>query len=179
MKLFIEKDHQGAFNVIYERYSKRLLGYFIKMFNGDLPQAQDFVQDLFIRIVEKKHLFDTEKKLYSWIFTIASNMCKTSFRKPSAISLTSWKETLEQEVPDIDKLVFKKILRAEIYQLEHHHKVVFILRHLERFSLEEIATITETNIGTVKSRLFYATKTISKKIKNYAPEDWVDTFKLG
>lgn len=183
MKLFVDKNHQKAFNELYERYAQRLLGYFIKMFNGDIAKSQDFLQDLFVRIIERKSQFDTDRKFYRWIFTIASNMGKTSFRSSTGLAFEDWKDQYQvisnPSGETIDKVAFRKLLRTEIHKLDHHHKVVFILRHLERFSLEEIAEITESNVGTVKSRLFYATKALSKQIKQYAPEDWVDTFKIG
>ena len=50
----------------------------MKMLNKDLDLSQDFVQEIFLKILEKKHLYDPSKKFYTWLFTIASNMCKTS-----------------------------------------------------------------------------------------------------
>ena len=75
-------DHHSpvALEELHRRYSKKLLGYFIKMLNKDVDLAQDFVQELFLKLLEKKHLFNPEKKFYSWVFTIASNMCKTAYR---------------------------------------------------------------------------------------------------
>lgn len=183
MKLYQEKNQSKAITELYSRYAERLLRYFIKMFNGDEPKAQDFLQDLFMKVIERKHQFDTSKKFYTWIFTIASNMCKTSFRKPILQEVGDSETTLsnlsDENMSSIDRIAFRKHLRSEIHRLEDHHKVVFILRHLENFSLQEIAEITETSVGTVKSRLYYGTKKISQELKKYAPEHWNGTNKIS
>ncbi|CAG5081792.1 RNA polymerase sigma factor YlaC [Parvicella tangerina] len=183
MRLFQKKNHQKAITELYARYADRLLGYFIKMLYGDESKAQDFLQDLFVKVIEKKHLFNPEKRFYTWVFTIASNMCKTSFRKGIMTEVNDSHSLLlkisTEDQPSLNRKAFRKLLRKEIHLLEHHHKVVFILRHLENFSLLEIAEITDTSIGTVKSRLFYATKIISKQLKQYSPDHWQDTFKIS
>lgn len=183
MQLFIDKNNDKAIAEIYHRYAPKLLGYFFKLFNGDEAKAKDFLQDLFVKVIEKKHQFDTNKKFYTWVFTIASNMGKTSFRKSLLSKVNDSELTLSKltisDVDELDKMQFRKLLRIAIHQLEHHHKVVFILRYQEQFSLKDIADITETSLGTVKSRLFYATKKISEQMKDYAPENWEQIFKIN
>jgi RNA polymerase sigma-70 factor (ECF subfamily) len=183
MRLFQKKDHQRAITELYERYADRLLRYFIKMFYGDESKAQDFLQDLFVRVIEKKQQFNPDKRFYTWVFTIASNMCKTSFRTSVMTEVNDSEQTLlrisTEDNETIDRVAFRKLLRKEVHKLEHHHKVVFILRHLEHFSLAEIAEITDTSVGTVKSRLFYATKKISTQLKQYSPDHWQDVFKIS
>jgi len=169
MVRLINNDDHEALSELYKRYSQRLLGYFIKMFKGDIPKSQDFLQDLFLKIWERKQQFKTDKKFYTWAFTIASNMCKTDFRKLPDDSLS---EIHEHQFSNdhhfsIDRIKTNAILREAIYQLEHHHKVVFILKYIEGFSLKETAEITETNLGTVKSRLFYATQKIAEILQEY------------
>mgnify|MGYP001596748767 CR=1 FL=1 len=72
---FSAKQAEAALVELHHRYSKKLLGYFIKMLHKDVDLAQDFVQDIFLKLMEKKHLFDPNKKFYSWIFTIALTRC--------------------------------------------------------------------------------------------------------
>lgn len=166
---------------LHARYSKKLLGYFIKMLNKDVDLAQDFVQDLFLKIMEKKHLFDPEKKFYSWIFAIASNMCKTAYRHHGKLvelnTETGKLAALDEST--LEKQLFLKALDKSINELEHYHKTVFVLRYLEHFSLNEIAEITEASLGTVKSRLFYATRKITEQLKHYDPSFETNLFKLN
>lgn len=175
-------DHHShaALMELHRRYSKKLLGYFIKMLQKDVDLAQDFVQEIFLKILEKKHLFDPEKKFYSWIFTIASNMCKTAYRHHGkTISLNT--QVMEHAVlgeSELEKKLFLQALQTSIDRLEYPHKTVFVLRYLEHFSLNEIAEITESSLGTVKSRLFYATKKITEQLKPYDPSFETTLFKL-
>ncbi len=174
------KQAELALMELHRRYSKKLLGYFIKMLNKDADLAQDFVQEIFLKLLEKKHLFDPEKKFYSWIFTIASNMCKTAYRhQGKTVSLHT--QVIERGVlgeNELEKSLFLKALEISIDNLEHHHKSVFVLRYLEHFSLNEIAEITDSSLGTVKSRLFYATRKITEELKPYDPSFETTLFKL-
>ncbi len=181
-EIIVHHSHP-ALTLLHARYSKKLLGYFIKMLNNDKEKAQDFVQDLFLRIMEKKHLFDPEKRFYTWMFTIASNMCKTEYRKPFLKSISDDDYELNSLAINsedrMEKERFRQLLRESMQNLEHHHKTVFILRFMEKFSLNEIAEITETSLGTVKSRLFYATRKMAEQLKEYDPRYESSLFKMN
>lgn len=176
-------DHHShaALVELHARYSKKLLGYFIKMLNKDVDLAQDFVQELFLKIMEKKHLFDPDKRFYSWVFAIASNMCKTAYRHHGrVVELNTESVRLAAEDDNVyEKKLFLGALQKSIDELEHYHKTVFVLRYLEHFSLNEIAEITESSLGTVKSRLFYATRKITESLKHFDPSFDTHIFKLN
>ena len=178
-------DHHShpALIELHVRYSKKLLGYFIKMLNKDVEKAQDFVQDLFLKIMEKKHLYDPEKKFYTWVFTIACNMCKTAYRNPflQRISEDEFELNSKSTLGDnlAEKACFNELLVKSLNSLEEHHRTTFVLRFMEHFSLQEIAEITDTSVGTVKSRLFYATQKMSQKLKEYNPLYQTNLFKLS
>ena len=89
-----------ALTELHARYAKKVLGFFIRMFQGDVDKAQDSVQDLFIRILDKHHLFDPEKKFYTWMFTIASNMGKTNLRKGKEVAMSED----QYELKNLDRL---------------------------------------------------------------------------
>lgn len=78
-----------------------------------------------------------------------------------------------------EKKQFLADLQLTIDQLEHIHKEVFVLRFLEHFSLQEIAEITEVQVGTVKSRLFNATKKVAEQLKRYNPKHEGNLFKMN
>ena len=172
-----------ALTELHARYSKKVLGFFIRMFQGDKDKAQDFVQDLFLRILEKHHLFNPEKKFYTWMFTIASNMSKTSFRKIPDVRISEDDYELNEHVQwnenGLDKHVFKEVLREAIENLEDHHRLSFVLRYIQELSIKDIAEITDTSEGTVKSRLFYATKKIAKELEEFKPSQGGAIFKMN
>ncbi len=180
--MVLVQDHHShaALTEIHRRYSSKLLGYFFKMLNRDESLAQDFVQELFLKLIEKKHLYDPNRKFYTWIFTVASNMCKTEFR--------SFGKTIAFETDlhsgttftnnRTDKSYFLASLQNSLNSMELVHKTVLVLRYLEEFSLNEIAEIVDISLGTVKSRLFYATKKLTEDLKEFDPSFQQNVFKL-
>jgi RNA polymerase sigma-70 factor (ECF subfamily) len=124
---------------------------------------------VFIRVYRHLHRFDRTKKFSTWIYTIASNLAKNELRNRSRNPLVlfqtirkNWQDDdrplqFEDSTARPDDLYRKRHLRelveSSVAQLPAHHREVFVLRELEGKSYEEIAEITATNLGTVKSRL--------------------------
>lgn len=175
MKLFVAGD-QSAFEEIYHRYSKRILHFMFKMLNNDEELAQDQLQDLFMKIVERPEMFDISRNFKSWIFTVAANQCRNEYRKGNIVEVEA-DSSLSNEATDsykklisqIDKEVFRKQLKIELNRLSRDHKTVFILRIKEGFSIRDIAEIMECSEGTVKSRIFYCLQSLAKRLKEFHP----------
>lgn len=171
-----------ALTEIHVRYSKKLLGFFLRMTKGDQETSQDLVQDLFLRILEKHQLFDPSKRFYTWMFAIASNMFKSSLRirKLEDLDAGSQDVNILQSFSDnrMDRDLFNRTLRIAIENLEDYHRMVFILRYMEELSVKDIAEILEVPEGTIKSRLFYATKIITQSLEEFIPEESGPIFKL-
>lgn len=182
MQLLSSRRSNEALTELHRRYSKKVLGFFVRMLRGNEEKAQDLVQDLFLRILEKHHQFDPSRKFYTWMFTIASNMCKTTFRERVLDRIeegdASFKTYSEHDENELDKAVFRESLRQAVEALEDHHRMTFILRYMEELSVKEIAEITQVSEGTVKSRLFYATRKITHALNEFAPEEQGQQFKL-
>lgn len=181
--VLIQNHHTSeAILELYERYSSKLLGFFIKMLHNDKELAQDFVQELFLRILEKKQLYDPEKKFYTWLFTIANNMCKTAYRSSGrVIRFDAQTTTIAAQSDDskLEKELFLVALEHSMNSLEEHHKSVFVLRYLEEFSLNDIAEILDISLGTVKSRLFYGTRILAKQLHAFDPRFEHQLFKIN
>ena len=172
------KGDTGAFDVLYERYSQRLLHYFYKMLGGNEERAQDFLQSLFLKIIEKPALYKKDYNFQSWIFTIAHNMCKNEYRRLETEKQLSneIEDSQRNDYPDhdliddkIDYSKFKKALYSELSKIEPDHRSIFVLRFQEQLSILEIKDIIGCSEGTVKSRLFYTTKKLAKCLSEYYP----------
>lgn len=174
------KRSNEALTELHARYAQKVFGYFYRMFAGDSDKAQDFVQDLFLRILEKHHQFDPTKKFYTWMFTIACNMCKTEFRHAnrtqvyeadsSVFSGTDWTDDHHT------RELFDKQLQQAVLGLDEVHRTVFVLRYFNHMPLSEIAEILEIPLGTVKSRLFNATAKMAKELQAF--KSYTNLFKL-
>jgi RNA polymerase sigma-70 factor, ECF subfamily len=159
---------ERAFQELVERYQTRLLNFIFRTI-GDRERAEDLVQEVFIRVYRHIHRFDRSKKFSTWAYTIASNLAKNELRNRSRNPLVlfqaiknNWEDEerplqFEDTTARPDDLFRKRHLRQlvedTVAQLPEHHRQVFVLRELEGKSYEEIAEITECNLGTVKSRL--------------------------
>lgn len=173
----IGKGDQRAFDEIYHRYSGPLLGYFIRMLWKDREKAEDFVHDIFSKIVRKPELFDPTRKFKTWVFSVANNMCKNEYKKQEVRKNTSNGLDAHYAVGDANTDVFSEVhdrfFRAEFEEcleaLDEKHSEAFKLRHIEGLSIKEIADVLEISDGTVKSRLFYATKYLAESLKEFNP----------
>jgi RNA polymerase sigma-70 factor, ECF subfamily len=159
---------QRAFGELVARYDQRLLNFVYRTV-GDRERAQDLVQETFVRVYRHLHRFDQSRKFSTWIYTIAGNLAKNELRNRSRNPLVlfqtirqnwdadhrplEWED--EKSMPD--DLFRKRHLQEKVQEavqiLPEHHRLVFVLREIEGRSYEEIAEITGTNLGTVKSRL--------------------------
>lgn len=175
--LLSSKRRNEALTELYQRYGARVFGYFLRMFRGDRDKAQDFVQELFLRILEKHEQFDTARSFSTWMFTIASNMCKTAFRKSHIQLPIEGNEQTYLSDDEHTKGAFNDTMTAALNKLEEMHRSVFVLRYINQLSLKEISEISDIPEGTVKSRLFYATKRMAGSLKEFQPNE-TNMFKL-
>jgi RNA polymerase sigma-70 factor (ECF subfamily) len=168
---------QRAFDEIYKRYSGPLLGYFMRMLWRDREKAEDFVHDLFAKIIRKPDYFDAERSFKTWIYSVANNMCKNEYKKQEVrkgmsngldnhYSLSDSNVNVMGEVQDT---FFREAFEKGMQLLDDKHKEAFALRHVEGLSIKEISEILEINEGTVKSRIFYATKYLAEELKMFNP----------
>jgi RNA polymerase sigma-70 factor, ECF subfamily len=159
---------ERAFQELVERYQTRLLNFVYRTI-GDRERAEDLVQEVFIRVYRHIHRFDRTKKFSTWIYTIASNLAKNELRNRSRNPLVLFQTITAAHGEDERPLQFEDptsrpddlfqkrhlqgLVEATVSQLPEHHRQVFVLREIEGKSYEEIAEITDCNLGTVKSRL--------------------------
>ena len=177
MQGILEKDSR-AFSELYDRYSGMMVNYFYKMLWQDKEKAQDFMQDLFAKIIEKPALFDVHRNFKTWLFSVANNMCKNEYRKQSIRHNTSYDMEEGVQIKDtsitaIDRLQdsqFGEKLKAELDLLDEKQKSAFVMRYFQELSIKEIAETLNISEGTVKSRLFYTLKKLTVSLKEFAPQ---------
>jgi RNA polymerase sigma-70 factor (ECF subfamily) len=165
----IHHGDTGAFNELYGRYNRRLSYYFYRMLGNSSEKAQDFLQDIFIKIIERPELFDASRKFSTWVFSVAHNMCKNEYRRMAVRGNLIREDNVdlyaginETELRDM-QLTADQIF-MEIDNLGETEKTAFILYYREDFSLQEIGKVLALPEGTVKSKLFYARKKLCRKL---------------
>ncbi len=173
----ISRGDKRAFDELYVRYAKSLLTYFMRMMWKDREKAEDFVHDLFAKIINKPELFDSTRSFKTWVFSVANNMCKNEYKKQevrkntsngldSSYAVSDQNSNVLNEVSD---MFFQNSFQNCLADLDEKHREVFSLRHEDGLSIKEIAEVIEISEGTVKSRLFYATKYLAESLKEFNP----------
>lgn len=174
MKQVLQGD-RAAFGLIYDRYSDRLLRYFFRMLWNNTELAEDMVQDLFIKIIKKPDSYDPARPFKTWMFSVAHNMIKNQYKHAEVRKIAAEEIKQNAEVKTgggvvTDKLEysdFHNALDQQLSLMEPHHRDTFVLRYRQGLSVREVGEIMECPEGTVKSRLFYAVKTLALKLNEY------------
>jgi RNA polymerase sigma-70 factor (ECF subfamily) len=175
--LLVHKGDEKAFNELYHRYSKRMLFFFYTRLYQNEQKAQDCLQDLFVKILDKLDTFDTNQRFSSWVYAIASNMCKNEYRKNER----SWKEDpnfdwtqlIDSKAvgsfdSELDKRLFIDSLQELLSKVSEENRMIFLLRHQDGLTIPEISNVVNCPEGTVKSKLFYMTKKLYVKLKVFS-----------
>ncbi len=175
----IERFQNGdvyAFEEIVSRYKDPLIN-FVYNFLGNRVDAEDVIQETFLRVFRNKHLYRNIAKFSTWIYTIAGNLAKTELRRRRRRRIVSMSsagfEDKEYEAPDFmntpDRIVTSEIeqkeIRDEIMALPAKFREVVVLRDIQELSYEEISDILKIPIGTVKSRVNRGRMRLQKKLQ--------------
>jgi RNA polymerase sigma-70 factor (ECF subfamily) len=179
LMLHLTRGEALAFDVLYGRYSRKLLGYFVRMLNYDRERAEDALQDLFLKVVEHPESFDPARTFRPWIYALAYNTCKNYYKHNTLKKEAHQELMISGQDPDeepflkaarkLDSASFRKALEALLEELPIEKKEVFVLRYQENHSLLEIASITGCSEGTVKSRIHYTLRTLEEKLNVFNP----------
>ena len=166
--------NQQAFTDLYERYKDRLYYYFYRMLGNSEELANDFLQEVFLRIIEKPEQFNPAYPFTTWIFSVAHNLCKNEYRRRDIRKQTN---TLNADLAiedSVTETISKEKLVERIFdfieELNQEQRSVFLLHYREGFALKEIAQMLEIPLGTVKSRLYYTRKYLASQFEHLKDE---------
>ncbi len=159
-----QKGDLQAFDVLVHRYKDQLLNY-VYRFVGNRIEAEDIVQETFLRVYKNKHYYKEIAKFSTWVYTIAGNLAKTELRKRKRRKIFSVSNFVNEErdydIPDLDRnpeaqvdgSIKEDIIQRAIEKLPPKFKEVILLRDIQGFAYEEISQILNIPLGTVKSRV--------------------------
>ena len=156
---------QRAFNCLYTRYSNAIQQYFFFALNRDHEKAKDFAHDLFLKILESPDRFDTSQPFRPWLFRVASNMCKNEYRRQDVVS-RFYEQEQNSKTNNTNLNEKQAKLSESIKRLPREKRSLIVLRLKINLSIKEIAEIYQCPEGTIKSRLFYALRELSKYYKD-------------
>jgi RNA polymerase sigma-70 factor (ECF subfamily) len=163
---------EAAFTAIIKKYQERLYWHIRRMV-VDHDDANDVLQNVFIRVWNGLENFKEESQLYTWLYRIATNESLTFLenqKKRSAVSLSDVESGLSNKIKadkhfDANRLEWK--LQLAIQHLPEKQKVVFMLRYYDEMPYEEMSRVLETSEGALKASYHHAVKKIEDFIKNH------------
>ncbi len=166
-----------AYDMIVQRYKDQLLNFAFR-FLGSIEEAQDVVQETFLRLYQNKHAYRRIAKFSTWIYTIAGNLAKTELRKRKRRKLVSISDLSfderEYEIKDVqanierdvDGSLKEEIIQRAIDELPPRFRQIIILRDIQELSYEEVGAIMKIPLGTVKSRVNRARLKLQAKLED-------------
>lgn len=181
-QLLVERVQAGdkrAFDVLVSKYQRRLMRLVSRLVH-DPAEAEDVVQETFIKAYRALHYFRGDAAFYTWLYRIAINTAKNYLLTQGRRAATSSDADAEQaeSFEDGSKLrdnntpesvlASKQIaatVNAAMDLLPIELRTAIVLREIEGLSYEEIAEIMACPIGTVRSRIFRAREVIAEKLK--------------
>jgi len=163
---------ESAFTAIIKKYQEKLYWHVRRMV-VDHEDANDVLQNAFIRIWNGLENFKEESQLYTWLYRIATNESLTFLegqKKRSAVSLSDVESGLSNKIKadkhfDPNKLEWK--LQLAIQQLPEKQRLVFGLRYYDEMPYEEMSRVLDTSEGALKASYHHAVKKIEDYIVNH------------
>ncbi len=153
----------AAMHELYAAYGQRLYAYALRL-TDDPAQAEDVVQDALVVVWKSARKFRGEGRLLAWLLGIVHHTALKSLRHRSQPITDEMEETLETGQPSPEQQAEQneqsERLRTSLRSLSPEHRAVLELVFYQGLSLEEAARVCRVPLGTVKSRLSYARRSL-------------------
>ena len=165
------ETREKGFTAIIRKYQEKLYWHIRRMVITH-EDANDVLQNVFIRVWNGLGNYREDAKLYTWLYRIATNECLTYLeqqKRKSSVSLSDVEEGLSNRVVadkffDANKLEWK--LQLAIQKLPEKQRIVFNLRYYDEMPYEEMSRVLETSQGALKASYHHAVKKVEEFILN-------------
>ena len=167
---FRQGDVEG-FNELVRRYQEKIY-WVCRRIVGTHEDADDVVQDVFIRVYDRLKDFRAESEFYTWLYRIATNASLNALRKKRLKELVRFDELYEELLPGDDQTdgsmlqqEVRTVLERAIDRLPPKQKLVFVMRYYDELTYEEMARILKKSVGGLKANYFHALKKIQEYVQ--------------
>jgi len=166
------ETREKAFTTIIKKYQEKLYWHIRRMV-VDHEDANDVLQNVFIKVWNGLQNFREDSQLYTWLYRIATNESLTFLdqqKRRSSVSFDEVEAGLSNKIKadegfDVQKLEWK--LQLAIQQLPEKQRAVFSLRYYDEMPYEEMSRVLDTSEGALKASYHHAVKKIEDFIKNH------------
>ena len=180
------KGDTTAFGELVRRYGDGLLGYLTTM-TGSVEKAEDLFQETFKRVHEKAGTF-RGSRIKGWLFTIATNVAIDGFRRNGRLQVTSLNQKLDcdDEGRELSAVALadnshepsqkaimterKEQVRRALELLPAKQRATLVLAYYQQLSYPEVAQVLDCSVGTVKTQMYRALKTLAQKLPDISED---------
>lgn len=161
-----QREDSSAQEALYARFARRMFAVCLR-YARHRPEAEDFLQEGFIRVFDKLHAFRMEGSLEGWIRRIMVHTCINHLRKKSVREEVLGMEHVPERsvAPSAPGSMREAELLALVQELPHGYRMVFNLFAIEGYEHAEIAAMLGCNEGTSRSQLSKARQQLQRKIE--------------
>jgi RNA polymerase sigma-70 factor (ECF subfamily) len=168
IKKAFDKDKERGFRMLVDKYKESIYFYIRRMVVVH-ADAEDVMQETFIRIFRGLDGFRNESNISTWIFRIATNECIKFLERQrrTTIPTAELQNVLAEKLKATDYVDYDNVMAVKFQEallhLPEKQQIVFNLRYYEEMDYNEISKITGTSVDSLKTSYHYA----KDKIKNY------------
>ena len=165
----IRDGADGAFRALYGRHTPSIYQFVLRLVGGNEHDADDMVQETWVRAVQKLGSFRWSSTLRTWLFGIALNRCREQFRRKDR----NWLEVHEDlQLRMVAPLCHERIdLEAALSKLPAGYRTVLVLHDVEGYTHDQIGDLLDVTPGTSKSQLFRARRMMRSLLAPNCGED--------
>ena len=169
IRLFLAGDRERAFTEIVKAYSERLFWY-VRRYVSSHEDADDIVQDIFVKVWAALPSFRGESQLFTWLYRIATNEALNYVRRQKVRAALSFRpidaemERRVDEDPWFNGDEAERTLMKALQKLPLKQRVVFSMRYFEDMSYEEISEVTGTSVGALKASYHIASTNLKDEL---------------
>ena len=167
------KDDDRAYDELYHRHARRLMGFFYRQTGGNETLAADLTQDTFMRVWTARDRF-LGSSFHTWLLTIGYNLLKNHYRHSEhekayeSFATQTHEEAGDNNIIDqLDQQAFDQALSRLLEKMPPDSRLLFSLRFEEELTVPQIAVVMAVPEGTVKSRLHILTQTLKQKLNHH------------
>lgn len=160
------KNEASAQAKVYQLFAGKLFALCLK-YSQNYEDAEDILQDSFIRIFEKIKQYDHKGSFEGWMKRITINVALQKYRQGKKLQVIRNEVIESEEAVELEEELEADFLLDLIQQLPDQYRLVFNLYVLDHFSHKEIAELLNISEGTSKSNLSRARKILKEKITTY------------
>ncbi len=151
--------HEEAFRAIYDRYRQRLFAYTRQMLPGSRQDAEDALQDVFVRAYSGLRANDRQLALRAWLYRVAHNRCIDELRRPVCSSpelLDLVSSPMQDPLAEAERRESLRRLVADVRRLPDQQRSALLMRELSGLSYSQLADVLGVSVAAVKSLLVRA-----------------------